>query len=176
MLDNSDLKQAINIYLGKIDDADEAFFNGVRIGGTGSLPDSPQGYKEAFDVEREYSISAKHKAVKWGQENVIAVRVYNGGGDGGMYFRAPKLNVPNKVDGLKITFGETRVKGKDVCKIQFKNIFNFAQKGTLQINMVNPETRKVLSQQQRKLSLKPNGQSAIAVFYNPHNYVRIQCV
>lgn len=176
MLDNSDLKQTINIYLGKIDDADEAFFNGVRIGGTGSLPDSPQGYKEAFDAEREYSISAKHKAVKWGQENVIAVRVYNGGGDGGMYFRAPKLNVPNKVDGLKITFGETQVKGKDVCKIQFKNIFKFAQKGSLQINMVNPETGKMLSQQQRKLSLKPNGQSAIAVFYNPHNYVRIQCV
>lgn len=176
MLDNSDLKQTINIYLGKIDDADEAFFNGVRIGGTGSMPDSPQGYKEAFDAEREYSIPAGHKAVRWGQENVIAVRVYNGGGDGGMYFQAPRLSVPSRVDGLMMTFGELRVKGKDACKIRIKNIFKLAQKGTLQINMVNPETGKVLSRQQRKVSLKPNGQSAVAVFYNPRHYVRIQCV
>ena len=65
------------ISLGTIDDADETYFNGVKIGATGKFP---PGNQSAWDVERSYVIP-KNLVQK---ENAIAVRVYNGTGDGGI--------------------------------------------------------------------------------------------
>ncbi len=66
--------------IGKIDDADETFFNGVKIGGLG---DFPPGNGTAWDVQRRYTIPAER--VHWGQANVIAVRVSDTGGGGGLH-------------------------------------------------------------------------------------------
>ena len=66
--------------LGKIDDADETFFNGVKIGGMGEFP---PGNATAWDVQRRYTIPAS--LVRWGQPNVIAVRVSDTGGGGGLH-------------------------------------------------------------------------------------------
>ncbi len=66
--------------LGKIDDADETFFNGIKIGSTGKMP--PENVS-AWDTEREYIIP--YKLVKWNEVNTIAVRVSDTGGGGGMY-------------------------------------------------------------------------------------------
>ena len=66
--------------LGKIDDADETFLNGVKIGATGTLP--PE-YAGAWEAWRRYAVPAD--LVRWGAENVVAVRVYDGGGPGGMW-------------------------------------------------------------------------------------------
>ena len=65
--------------LGRIDDADEAFVNGVKVGATGRLP--PQ-YRGASGSDRKYAVPAD--ALRAGGWNLIAVRVYDGGGDGGM--------------------------------------------------------------------------------------------
>lgn len=176
LLDRSDLKQFIQINLGKIDDADEAFFNGVRIGGTGRLPDSPEGYKDEWDVERHYSIAAHHKAVRWGDENVIAVRVYNGLGDGGMFYRASTLCVPNRVDGIKVSFKECVLNGKPVCQIILDNRFDVSQKGNLEVTFINPETQQVLSRQKCQQTIRRKGKTVFDVGYNPYAYERIQCV
>ncbi len=66
--------------LGKIDDADETFFNGIKIGSTGKMP--PENVS-AWDTEREYTVP--YKLVKWNEVNTIAVRVSDTGGGGGMY-------------------------------------------------------------------------------------------
>ncbi len=66
--------------LGKIDDADETFFNGHKIGATGVMPPD---YAGAYDVRRSYLIPPEY--VQWGKKNTIAVRVYDAGGDGGLY-------------------------------------------------------------------------------------------
>lgn len=68
-----------NLYLGTIDDADEVYINGNLIGKTGQFPPIYEGY---FDKDRRYLISPEN--VEWGQINRIAVRVYDGGGDGGI--------------------------------------------------------------------------------------------
>ena len=65
--------------LGMIDDADETFFNGVKIGRTGAFPPD---YMSAWDVPRHYLVPAA--LIKWGEANVIAVRVYDVGGNGGL--------------------------------------------------------------------------------------------
>jgi beta-galactosidase len=68
------------INMGKIDDVDETFFNGVKIGGMGHfLPD----YTSAWDVVRHYKIP--HEIIHYGSKNIISVRVFDGVGGGGIY-------------------------------------------------------------------------------------------
>src|SRR5574344_475433 len=68
----------IMLFLGCIDDADEVFLNGGKIGQTGSF--FPH-YKSAYNVERKYDIP---RNLLKNTNNVIAVRVYDEGRDGGI--------------------------------------------------------------------------------------------
>jgi hypothetical protein len=66
--------QNLKLSLGSVDDYEETYFNGVRVGGVGAeTPDS-------YGVQREYTIPAN--LVKPGK-NVIAVRVWDRFGGGG---------------------------------------------------------------------------------------------
>ncbi len=73
-------KGSLVVRLGKIDDADETFFNGVKIGETGKMPPNAES---AWDVDRVYFIPKK--LINWKKQNTIAVRVHDSGGGGGMY-------------------------------------------------------------------------------------------
>jgi len=66
--------------LGKIDDVDETFVNGVEVGQTGAFPPGYRSERQAF---RRYRVPAD--ALNWGGDNVLAVRVYDGGGGGGLW-------------------------------------------------------------------------------------------
>ena len=70
----------IVINAGKIDDADETFFNGVKVGGLGHFP--PE-YATAWDVVRRYKVP--HDIIHYGGKNSIAIRVFDGVGPGGIY-------------------------------------------------------------------------------------------
>lgn len=65
--------------LGNIDDVDEVYFNGKLIGRTGSFP---PGYKTAYYADRRYVIPASY--VNFGQQNIIAVRVFDAELEGGI--------------------------------------------------------------------------------------------
>ncbi len=67
--------------VGKIDDVDQTFFNGNAIGQSGAFPED--GFSTAWQVTREYSVPAEN--VNFGGENVIAIRVYDAFGGGGIY-------------------------------------------------------------------------------------------
>lgn len=66
--------------LGKVDDCDETFLNGARLGSTGTLPPA---YRAAWQTFRRYPV--RPEVVRWGEENFLAVRVYDGGGGGGLW-------------------------------------------------------------------------------------------
>jgi hypothetical protein len=66
--------------LGRIDDADQTFLNGTPVGATGALPPN---YVSDWQGYRRYAVPKE--AVRWGRENVVAIRVYDGGGPGGWY-------------------------------------------------------------------------------------------
>ncbi|MFT5222185.1 MAG: enterochelin esterase-like enzyme [Glaciecola sp.] len=74
--------------LGPIDDTDETFFNGQMIGKTGTFP--PE-YSSHWEYPRVYAVPSD--IVRWGETNIIAVRVHNGGNAGwdgaGGIFRGP---------------------------------------------------------------------------------------
>ncbi len=67
------------LYLGSIDDADLTYLNGEFLGQSGQMP--PE-YVTAYSVLRAYKIRVDQ--VLWDQENTIAVRVFDGGGGGGI--------------------------------------------------------------------------------------------
>jgi len=69
----------ITIDLGKIDDVDETFLNGVKIGGQGSFPPK---YRTAHATPRRYWVKAD--ALKGDGTDVLAVRVFDGEGAGGI--------------------------------------------------------------------------------------------
>jgi len=60
------------LFLGKIDDVDEVYFNGTLIGNTGSFPPNLEA---AYTIQRKYYIPKK--IVNLTGDNVIAVRVYD---------------------------------------------------------------------------------------------------
>jgi beta-galactosidase len=68
--------------VGVVDDADETFFNGERIGGIGGMPPHFDGSQQPWTKPRIYRVP--RRLVRAG-ENVVAVRVYNYSGKGGLY-------------------------------------------------------------------------------------------
>ncbi len=71
------------LILGKIDDADETFVNGQRIGSMGRFPPD---FESKWNATREYLVPAA--ALRFGGTNVLAVRVYDGGESGGIWEKA----------------------------------------------------------------------------------------
>lgn len=67
--------------MGPIDDTDETWLNGHLVGKTGRNPKEEGGFEGKWDTPRRYVVSPEW--VRWDEENVIAVRVYNGGEPGG---------------------------------------------------------------------------------------------
>jgi len=70
--------------MGAADDADEAYFNGRRIGRTGYFPAEKYGNKNEKFYNRRRAYSIPLDCVRWGAENVLAVRVYDVWGQGGI--------------------------------------------------------------------------------------------
>ena len=76
----------IYINVGKIDDADETYFNGVKVGGMGSFPPN---YVTAWDLYRHYKVP--REIIHYGGNNSIAVRVFDGVQGGGIYSDGTKI-------------------------------------------------------------------------------------
>jgi len=91
----------LSLSLGSIDDADVTYFNGERVGATGSVPPD---YKTAYYTRRFYRVPTS--LVRWGEANVIAVRVYDDHNDGGLYQGPYTLRLPQFEDliGIKFNF------------------------------------------------------------------------
>ncbi|MBA7541232.1 hypothetical protein ES705_33539 [subsurface metagenome] len=79
-------EEKIVLILGKVDDLDQVYINGVLVGGTGSLTsqtDKRVNTGEEYKAFRGYYIPTD--VLKKNQKNLIAVRVYDGQGAGGIY-------------------------------------------------------------------------------------------
>jgi hypothetical protein len=74
------------LVLGKIDDLDQVYINGTIVGSTGTFP---QGINKRAHADQEYNAFRGYYLpagiLKKGQKNVIAVRVVDTGGEGGIY-------------------------------------------------------------------------------------------
>ncbi|MDH3251802.1 MAG: glycoside hydrolase, partial [Ignavibacteria bacterium] len=77
--------ETLILMLGRIDDLDETYFNGERIGRTGRMNDRPEQTRvsDEYLAIRAYTIPMG--LIKFGQDNTIAVRVFDGFLHGGIY-------------------------------------------------------------------------------------------
>lgn len=85
-----DPNQSTYLLLGQIDDTDEVYVNGKHVGGSGSFPPA---YVSAWNVDRAYALPAG--TLHEGRDNVVAVRVYDGAGGGGIVGHAIGIYTTN---------------------------------------------------------------------------------
>ena len=156
MLENSFWKDSLLFNMGKIDDADEVYLNGKLIGKTGRFPDDPGAVQKAFEIERIYKIAVDNPALEWDKENVLAVKVYDIDGLGGMYEGFPYIQMVDLIDGLVMkTDFEKDSKGKNICTISIANNYNIRLSGFLNIEIIDTETDKKETYNKQKINLDP---------------------
>ncbi len=80
-------KDRLILLLGRIDDIDQTFVNGIQIGSTGlwNFDKLPSEFNRRNEWEQLRIYSIPEGILKFGKENIIAVRVYDGFQDGGIY-------------------------------------------------------------------------------------------
>ena len=93
------LSGALWLSLDRIDDVHETWINGQRVGGRGTFP--PQ-YVSAQKSRQAYAVPGR--LLRWGQTNLIAVRVYDGQGDGGLIGNRPRLRVATAKEVLALNW------------------------------------------------------------------------
>ncbi len=107
--ENAELRDSLILKLGKIDDFDQVFLNGVLIGenlrnvkrGTKATNDFKNLEYSFWDKQRRYSLPVNDTLLKWDAENVLAIRVYDWGVAGGIYSGELEITMPQIQDYLK---------------------------------------------------------------------------
>ena len=152
--------------LGPIDDTDETWLNGVMVGKTGSNPGDPEGYNCRWSEPRRYIVDPS--LIRWGQENVIAVRVYNAGDPGG-FFRGPAwIGKPLLGDYATLSAAREDGKVKAVLETRLKT------RGTVTVIKEDVLSGEQLEKSSRKVTLTP--QKPYRVSVPMEGRVRVQIV
>ena len=98
-------RDSVVIFLGKIDDRDQTWLNGQPLGQNGvtlpadtlfprRIPDEGETWARV----RKYTLAAGDPRIHWDDDNVIAVRVWDRGGLGGMYGPEPYVAMVDVAD------------------------------------------------------------------------------
>ncbi len=97
------LQDSLRLFLGKINNFDQTFLNGKIIGINGkNVPENTtidtaflKAPMQLWDHERRYVLAADDPRILWDKENVIAVRVFDQGGQGGLYTGNQAISMVN---------------------------------------------------------------------------------
>lgn len=155
--------------LGNIDDVDETYLNGELIGKTGRMPNGKDGYVSAWDTPRRYAVDR----AKVSGENVLAIRVYNKGGEAGIRGQGFRISQPSLIEGIELSPKETAENSKKtVMAITCRNIFPLVQKGKINIVMKDAENGAVLKTIDKKVALNANSSQTFDMNFTPGKHVR----
>jgi alpha-galactosidase len=142
--EKSFLKDSMRIDLGIIDDNDEVYLNGQLIGAYGGRVSD---IKTGFYGPRHYVIAVNNPAILWNKENVLAVRIFDTGGDGGIYGSSHKIAMADLMDNVTIATDEDFNYGpanslSKAIKVVATSKYPF--KGKLTFTVTDPENNNVL--------------------------------
>ena len=157
--------EAILLDLGAIDDTDETWMNGVPVGKTGSNPEDPEGYDGQWNTPRRYAVDPKW--VRWDRENVIAVRVYNGGDPGGFYQRPVRIGKPLLKDLVSLTL--EREGDTVIARLQPL----LKTRGTVGMSLTDVTTDRQSLSPARPLSLSPGRETVLSWPIPPQNRITV---
>ena len=156
------LKEDIEFFLSRIDDADIAYLNGVEIGRTGRMLDDPKGFGSGVSKERHYIVSAHSPALRWDGDNVIAIRVYDKGGTGGMFKFYPSMHFLQHNEYIKMEAVGIPInwKSNNIGKmIHFTN--NYIQPISGKLSSTLSLNGKIIKQLEQSVTLNPKGSTDV---------------
>jgi alpha-galactosidase len=156
----------LRLYLGKIDDADEVYLNGQLIAKHGSFPSDPGGYVTQWNLEREIHLPSSDSLLHYDQENVLAIRVYDGDGPGGMFGPPPFVNMLDIHDGLKIRY--------EHGSVIVTNDINKAISGELEINVLDPANQQIVLHHTGTIELSSQACTTTPLSLDPGQRVEIR--
>lgn len=178
---NSYLKDSIRIYLGKIDDYDQAFLNGQIFGINGRNVTTDNIIDDSFSKERpipwnrerKYTLASDDPRILWDKENVIAIRVYDQGGLGGLFYGVPSISVMTLSEYLSCDFKDITFEyGKNTIAKNF-SLNNISTKhkldGTFSIVSKNKINGKVYYSKKYDVTLQPGSSQKFSFSYNNPN-------
>jgi hypothetical protein len=153
VMEGSCLKDSLKIYLGKIDDFDEVFLNGKLLGYNGitlssgsSAPDSINIEPSPWYKERNYVIASDDDRLLWNKENLLAVRVRDRGGLGGMYSGKPEVRMVDVGDYIEMGYNNQSFSFKNGTAYNIFRIKNMSgyvdMKGIFSLSATNDMTGK----------------------------------
>lgn len=142
--EKSFLKDSLRLTLNNVDDNDEVYLNGKLVakygGHTGTIKDGNYG-------PRSYTIAANDPAILWDKENVLAIRIFDTGGEGGLYGDKFTLAMSDILDPVSINselpfvFGDNNTLNKSI-KLVTGSTYNYT--GKLSFKVTDPETGAVI--------------------------------
>jgi len=151
-------KDSLRLLLGKVDDNDETYLNGELIGKT-----------NGWNITREYHIATNATSLKWNAENVLAVRVQDTGGAGGIYGGNPVVSIMDIIDGIHIKLDYS---GNEAAVLILNNVSKSIE-GKLYATVSDPENNKVLKNINKNITLKPDETYSLPVTNNIHERLLI---
>ncbi|RKR80483.1 putative Ig domain-containing protein [Mucilaginibacter gracilis] len=166
---NSVWKDSIRIFLAHVNDVDETYFNGTLIGKTGGFPNDKGGYISKWPAVRNYCIASSNPLIKWDGENVIAVKVYDGGGSGGIFMGSPFIDMLEKFDGIEFSVSAIQFLAGQKAKrtLTLFNRFNTVISGDLRYRVVDEMYGKTISRQVIRIKVNPF-ESKKFILFLPH--------
>jgi len=174
------LKDSLRIRIGRVDDVCEVFLNGTRIGRSGSFPEDPGGYKTTWNKPIEIHIASTNPVFNWGGDNVIAIRVYDGGGPGGLFGEVPYVNMIDLVDGIVINSSapaQQSSTGKMSREVIISNTNPQPVSGVFRVSIINFD-KDTKVDDSMLIQLKPYGktQKQLPILANGRNTIRLSFI
>jgi len=166
--EKSFLKDSLKIFLGKINNFDQSFINGKIFGINGKNVDAntpaDTTYLNAptilWDYNRRYTLSVNDPRILWNKENVIAVRVYDQGGQGGIYTGNAAISMVHIGEYLSLSYSQVPFEFKNKTVSKSFSIKNTSDKlsisGKFTIQAVNKLNKKIIYEKADELQLNPN--------------------
>lgn len=165
----SSLKESVTgqvlLDLGPIDDSDETWLNGHLVGKTGTTPHDAGGYEGFWTKPRRYVVDPE--LIRWDEENVIAVQVYNGGDPGGFYQRPAFISFPELKDYVTLSLTGKDGKGTAVLKSAVKTA------GTLTVVVKDEVTGEVVREETAGVELSPEKEVVRTIPYAEQQQVSL---
>lgn len=185
------IRDSFVINIATIDDTDQTFLNGHLIGQNGKTlpPDSEIGDFEnrpdTYNMVRSYTLAADDPRIKWGGANVLAVRVHDHYGFGGINYPslstgneevAPSLDAGIKSISdyleLDINMEPFRFSGENLIskKLTLKNHFTEEFSGVFQVAVNTVKGDSTIYEKDMEVYLAPSGEETTREYVFEANY------
>jgi alpha-galactosidase len=168
------LKDGLRLFLGKINNFDQTFLNGKLVGVNNRLTDRPPADEEfiksdmtLYNQERCYVLPFDDPRILWDRENVIALRVFDEGGLGGVYTGDLSLRPLGFRDHLALDLGQVPFSFKGTSLSKLLTLANTSDRhafqGTFTLAAQGKRTQRQLWRRRFPMNLRPGNKWTITI-------------